>query len=286
MTKKLILGTVQFGLDYGINNAMGRPSKEDAFRIIDYAIDRDICTLDTADAYGSALEILGEYSRLYRKNFTVNTKFRIDQTDIAQQLENAFSKLNTNAVNVYFYHNFEDFLYSPAYLDELTDLKKSGKIKQIGVSIYDNHEFKTACETEGIDVIQFPFNLLDNFNLRGEFINLAKLNGKILQARSVFLQGLLFKPIAEVPTNLTPLRPYLETINQIADSFQVSLEQLALQYALQQSAIDNVVIGVDNLEQLDRNVRLLSSRISGSAIELINRIIVEEEALLYPKNWN
>ena len=37
MNKKLILGTVQFGLDYGINNSLGKPSQKNIARILDHA---------------------------------------------------------------------------------------------------------------------------------------------------------------------------------------------------------------------------------------------------------
>ena len=51
-SNKLILGTVQFGLDYGINNKLGKPNFKQSCEILSKAFDNGITTLDTAEAYG------------------------------------------------------------------------------------------------------------------------------------------------------------------------------------------------------------------------------------------
>ena len=59
LNNKLILGTVQMGLPYGINNSTGKVSLEDSLEILDYAFENGIKTLDTAEAYGNAHEVIG-----------------------------------------------------------------------------------------------------------------------------------------------------------------------------------------------------------------------------------
>ena len=56
---KMQLGTVQFGLDYGIANTSGKPSYETARDIIAVAWEGGINTLDTAAAYGDSEEVIG-----------------------------------------------------------------------------------------------------------------------------------------------------------------------------------------------------------------------------------
>jgi aryl-alcohol dehydrogenase-like predicted oxidoreductase len=58
---KLILGTVQFGLEYGVNNQKGIPSSNEIKKILDFAFKRKINILDTAEAYGNSQERIGEY---------------------------------------------------------------------------------------------------------------------------------------------------------------------------------------------------------------------------------
>ncbi len=282
---KIILGTVQFGLNYGINNVESKPTKNKVYKMLDFATEHGIEILDTADAYGNASEIIGKYNAVYPERFLINTKFQAKGLQLSKQLEASFAKLQTNHVNTYFYHSFFDFVNYPAIQEELKILKMDGKINKVGISVYDNEEFKIAIDSDIIDTIQFPFNLLDNYYQRGELMTFAKERGKELQVRSVFLQGLFFKTLDSIPPKLTPLKPYLQLIHDLSNKYQFSIEQLALMYAIQQPAIDYIIIGVDNLEQLKQNMYICNQNFSDEIFEKINQIKVHETNLLYPKNW-
>lgn len=286
MFNKLILGTVQFGLDYGINNATGKPSKEKVFELLEYAYLNGIKVLDTADAYGNASEILGDFHNSHPFNFEINTKFKGNQDTISHQLSKSLKLLNLNYINTYFFHSFSDLLNYPGLTFDLISLKEESLIRKIGISVYDNNEFETAINTPEIDVIQFPFNLLDNQSQRGELIKLAKSKGKELQVRSIFIQGLFFKPIETIPEKLSSLKPYLENLHCIAKDNSLLIEELALLYALQQKEIENIIIGVDNLSQLKRNIDITKRFLEPGIVEEIDKIMVKETDLLYPKNWN
>lgn len=284
-TDKIILGTVQFGLDYGINNSKGKPSERQVFEILEYAHKQGLNILDTADAYGNASEVLGSYNIKKPGRFEINTKFNGGSLNISKQLEATLNTLNVGSINVYFYHSFKDYINYPELRAQLIILKNKRKIKKIGLSIYENEEFEIACNSDLIDVIQFPFNLLDNYSKRKNLIELAKEKGKELQIRSVFLQGLFFKPITKLPVKLKPLTQYLERLNEITRKENVSIEHLALNYALQKKDIDHIIIGVDSLDQLKTNISMSQNKISDEAVESINQIKIKEPELLYPKNW-
>lgn len=285
MINKFVLGTAQFGLNYGINNSLGKPSEKQVFEMLDYASDCGITVLDTADAYGNASEIIGKYICKNPRKFIINTKFIIEGLNIKKQLEASLAMLNSEFINVYFYHNFNDFIKYPEFQDQLLSMKATGQIQKIGLSVYENNEFKIACESDWIDVIQFPYNLLDNVSQKDDLISFAKNMGKELQVRSVFLQGLFFKSLTDLPPNLMPLKPYLESIQDIALQYQISVEQLALSYVLQQTKIDNVIIGVDSIHQLKKNIKMSKIVITDEIIEAVNQINVKEVGLLCPKNW-
>ncbi|MFC2132453.1 aldo/keto reductase [Bacteroidota bacterium] len=285
MVNKLVLGTVQFGLNYGINNFLDKPSVSQVFEMLDLAFDNDISTLDTADAYGDASQLIGKYNSKYPKKFLINTKFNASISKLAVQLEKSLIKLNTDFINIYFYHNFNDFINYPDIQVQLLKLKESGKIQKIGLSVYENEEIKQACESVLIDVIQLPFNLLDNNSQRGNLIKSAKMIGKEVQVRSIFLQGLFFKLLNELTPKLFPLKPHLKKIHEIAKYSRISIEQLALNYALQHKDIDNVIIGVDSIQQLIIDIEMAKNKISNEEIEAVNQILVQEVKLLNPKNW-
>lgn len=58
---ELCLGTVQFGMRYGINNRDGQPVEGQCFEMLDMAAQNGLRFLDTARAYGTAELVLGEY---------------------------------------------------------------------------------------------------------------------------------------------------------------------------------------------------------------------------------
>jgi uncharacterized protein len=285
-SSKLILGTVQFGLDYGISNSTGQPLESEVFEMLDLAAESGISILDTADAYGNASEILGKYNALYPEKFEINTKFTSSGQSLSEQLEISLAKLQKKHVLAYFYHSYNDFVNYAMIQAELKKFKNCGKIANVGLSVYNNVEFRNAIDSEMIDVIQFPFNLLDNRSQRGELMQLAKIRGKELQVRSVFLQGLFFKSPDKLPSKFMTLKPYLQKIHQISKEYKLSIEQLSLLYALQQPEIDYVIIGVDNLKQLKHNLNIMQQNITTEIIDIINQIKVKETELLYPKNWN
>src|SRR5687768_9379896 len=102
--KGFILGTVQFGLPYGINNASGKPSRAHVFEILDYAHDQGIRVLDSADAYGDAQQLIGSFTKETGKRFLVNTKFKMEAGGrIGSMLAQTLEQLQYDAVNVYFF---------------------------------------------------------------------------------------------------------------------------------------------------------------------------------------
>jgi aryl-alcohol dehydrogenase-like predicted oxidoreductase len=282
---KICLGTAQFGLEYGINNQGGKPNEAEVFKILDYAHLKGISSLDSADTYGSALETLGKYNSEVGVKYNINSKFSSVDRTLQETLAQSLVKLNLDSVSVYYFHDYSQFACNPEYHEQIINLKREGLIEKIGLSVYDNSEFQDACGYDFIDVIQFPFNLLDNSSHRGTLIDLAVKNGKQLYARSIYLQGLFFMDTDTFPRTLTPLAPHIQQLQRIAENENISIGQLALNYVLQNKNIDYAIIGVDSIEQLNQNLSYAGSTISDKIIQDICKIHVKETELLYPKNW-
>jgi aryl-alcohol dehydrogenase-like predicted oxidoreductase len=282
---KICLGTAQFGLEYGINNQVGKPDELEVFEILDYANQQGVSNLDTADKYGSALEVLGAYHKTGGTRFNINSKFSSVDYSLRETLEQSLMRLNLDSLNVYYFHDYNQFADNPEYHQQISSLKKEGLIKKIGLSVYDNAEFHDACGYDFIDVIQFPFNLLDNSSHRGMLIDLAVKKGKQLYARSIYLQGLFFMDPDIIPQKLSPLAPHVEQLKRIAKNENISIGQLALNYVLQNKNIDYAIIGVESIGQLKQNLAYANSTISDKIIQDICKIHVKEVELLYPKNW-
>jgi len=285
MNHKLIIGTVQFGLNYGINNQTGQPSEQEVFDILNEAAAQGISILDTADAYGNATEILGRYNREFPGKFQVNTKFRKGEKPVAEQLNRSLEKLNMESVNGYFYHSYADFISYPELVDELLALKDQGLISMTGLSVYNNAELEQAVGHPGIDMIQLPFNLLDNFTYRGALITEGKKNGKNIQVRSAFLQGLFFMDPDHSKPAVQALRSELLQLRSLSGQFGLTTEEMALGYCLQQEEIDNVLIGVDSLHQLNLNLKAAQTRLPEELVHAIDGIKVADPDLLNASLW-
>lgn len=287
LSNKLILGTVQLGLDYGINNSIGKPSEEGAQAILKEAYNQGIKTLDTAAAYGNSEELIGNYHRKSAEKFSVITKFHIQEgKEISEIVENTLNKLCVSSIDTLFFHSFQDFLSNPSVLQALYKEVINGRINHIGVSVYTNNEVEALLPVQEIDVIQAPFNLLDNQNKRAEVFQRAKSSGKVVQTRSVFLQGLFFRPLNSLPKIFLNLKPALAHIHQIAKEAGVSIASLALNYALTKEYIDGVLIGVDSASQLNNNMNSLKDDLTDEIIQVIDEIKVSEPSLLNPSKWN
>jgi aryl-alcohol dehydrogenase-like predicted oxidoreductase len=289
MTTKLILGTVQFGVNYGINNSIGQASEAEVFNILDYCKKLKILTLDTAAAYGSSEERIGNYLKSVKdeKGFRIITKFNLKyELSILDSLNQSLTRLNVNCVDTIMFHNFEDFKNTKASVLNTLLESKGEKFLNLGISLYTNEQVYEVCDSGLFNVIQLPFNALDNHNLRGNVLAYLKSKGIETHTRSVFLQGLFFMDFNNLPKKLNPLQKYLKHLDELAKEYRITKESLALQYAIDKDYIDGVLIGVDTLAQLKRNVVSINSDIPKEVFSEIDKINFEEVELLNPATWH
>jgi len=287
-TSKLILGTVQFGLEYGINNSTGKVSEEAVFDILSAAHEAGVRTIDTATGYGNAEEILGRYVAGHKDtSFRIITKLdhgalQLGIASIRQSLE----RLNLGCIHILLFHSMDAYRQAEASGLLQTIRNEQGRyFEKLGVSVYTNEELCQLIHDERIEVVQAPFNLLDNEHQRGPIMRELAANGKTIHARSVFLQGLFFKDSAALPVPLEALARYLRRIDTICTSTGIEKGMLALRYALSRDYIDGVLFGVDTLAQLHQDLDWLNGNVDASAFSAIDQIAVEESALLSPLNW-
>ena len=167
----------------------------------------------------------------------------------------------------------------------LKQLRYSNKIKSIGVSVYTNDEIEKVLINDDVDVIQVPFNLLDNANLRETILIKAKSKGKKIHSRSALLQGLFFKNIDANNTTVQNLKNELIKVSAISKSINMPISDLAISYCLNQKYIDNTLIGVDSLSQLKENFKSLNNILDSKVTDEINSIKVKNYNLLNPSLW-
>ena len=236
MNNKLILGTVQFGKKYGINNSCGLPSFKQVQEILEYAYEKGIDTLDTAEAYGLSHERIGKFHENSKKKFKIITKYspqnKVLSKNIFERVLDNIMKMNVDYLYGYMFHSFKDYkIYFNKFKDELMELRTLNKIKKIGVSLHSNDEITQVLKNEEIDLIQLPFNMLDNSFNRKKILKICKKNGLEIHTRSSFLQGLFFKDIENLSGNLIYLKNDLRKIKQLISN-ENNINKIALKYYL------------------------------------------------------
>jgi aryl-alcohol dehydrogenase-like predicted oxidoreductase len=288
MENRLILGTVQMGLPYGINNAEGKISFGHCIEILNLAFDNGIRYLDTAEAYGNAQTIIGDYHSTHpHKKFDIITKLPHEFEDkLDDKIKGYLIDLSVEKLYALLFHSFQSYKDNISLIPDLNKFKEHGMVKFIGVSVYTNEELKEVIDDSDIDIIQLPFNLFDNINLRGKLLQEAKDSGKIIHTRSCFLQGLFYMAENSDHKIVKALRDKLFLIHQISKKNGFSIAQLALNYCLQQENIDNILIGVDNAGQLYDNIKNAEVFLNGETIKEINEIKISNTNLLNPALWN
>lgn len=285
---KLILGTVQFGLPYGINNNYGKPENEEIFNILHEAFKNGIDELDTAEAYGTAHQAIGSFHKYNSEiSFKVVTKFRPTDKllNVDAKITSLLGELNVNYIEAILFHSFDSYIENKEIIPKLEKLKAIGLIKHIGVSVYNNEEVEYLLNEHAIDVIQIPFNILDNSNIRGEILVKAKKIGKIIHTRSTFLQGLFFMDPESNHPIIRSLKEPLKKIHKISHNSGLSIRTLSLCYCAQQPYIDKILIGVENRSQLNDNIESLKTVLPDSIIKSINKIKVDNINKLNPSQW-
>lgn len=272
----LVLGTVQFGLQYGVNSA-GRPSEEAVKGILEEASQGGITILDTSSAYGNSEEILGECITP-EEEFKIVSKYPKDVIPVREMFRGSLKRLKVKQLYGYLLHHFEVYKNNPKVWDDFISLKESGKVQKIGFSLYTPEELQLILDNKSpFDLIQVPFNIFDK-----KFLPLMKEaheKGVEIHVRSTFLQGLFFKNRDALPEKLKPMKKYLLQLDEFSKHSGLSISEIALNYNLQNPYIDGVLIGVDNVDQLKMNL----ASVKNTPIDF--EIEVKEQELLNPVNW-
>lgn len=274
-----MLGTVQFGLNYGIANVTGKPSYDTVKEILKTAYDLGITALDTAAAYGDSEEVLGKALTELRIKDKVTVVTKVppipENTDpekfIKDSLISSLKRLQLDVIPVVLFHNE----CNVNYFDILQSFIKTGLIKEAGVSL-DSLEY--ANKAEDIKYLQVPCNVLDH-----RFDNITKdATKKRVFIRSVYLQGMLLMDKSKIPF------PEIVFYREKLEQFGLPLAELCMRYLLSISNKVSVLTGVDTVEQLKENATLAAKgKLDDSLMQEISSAVpLLSENLIRPKLWN
>jgi aryl-alcohol dehydrogenase-like predicted oxidoreductase len=274
MIEKIGLGTVQFGLDYGISNKQGITGKDEVRSILEYARSVGIDLIDTAYGYGTSEEVLGKAGT---GTFKIVSKFlpSAPESSIKNQVNTSLKRLSVNHLYGLLAHRPDDIIKHPAIWDYLLKLKQDKVVEKIGFSFNTPDEADIVLSKGFVpDLVQVPFNYLDG-RFKPFMLELKK-NACEVHTRSAFLQGLFFIDPEQLDDFFSEVKPLIIRLQ----SYGEVLSGLLLKYCLQMPFIDKVIIGVNNKEQLMKNIE--SIKIDETLAE--NKVEIKHE-ILTPSKW-
>jgi len=286
---KIALGAVQFGMDYGINSISGQVLPAEIKDILNYAYRQNIDLLDTAPAYGNSEQVLGKYNS---HEFKIVTKTRhFDCLEIgnreAQLLDSDFSQsltdLKKDRVYGVLFHNANDLLKhgSDKLFNRLNDFKQAGKIKKIGVSIYNHEQLQSIIDNFDIDLVQLPFNILDRRLVDSGIFRMLQDRDVEIHARSVFLQGLLLMTEQSRPGKFKRWGALWKVWHEWLNDNQITALEATIRHAISIPEISKVLVGVDTVSQL-KEIVLASP---GILPDIPPEMFTNDVDLLNPSNW-
>lgn len=262
---ELCLGTVQFGLDYGVFNTP-KKSSDYCIKCLDYATQNGINAIDTATAYGTAEEIVGNFLKMKtipRDKLFISTKFLpniLDDRDsseyisiIRDNLHNSLRTLNTDYIDAYYFHSSR-YAFRPELLEAIGVMQKEGLAKKVGVSVYYPEEALACFDDPNISCIQSPYSVFDHRMKESDVFVKGKQAGFNIDVRTVFIKGLIRLTYDEIPEHLSKAKPILADLDKICRETGYSRIDLAMGYVKRENAVSHLVFGIRSIEQLKEDI--------------------------------
>ena len=284
---RLALGTVQFGLPYGIANKEGQVRPDVASAMLRLAKSHNIDMLDTAIAYGESESILG---KLNLHGFRLVTKLPSIPDDcqdvndwIKLQLSESSHRLGLDSLYGLLLHRPEQLL-GPGGHDiyaALKNLKKNGQVQKIGISIYDPRELDMLFPRYRFDLVQAPFNLIDRRLHTSGWLQRLKQNEIEIHTRSVFLQGLLLMSRSQIPEGFKRWAALLNRWHDWLDEGHATAVQTCIAYPLSFAEIDRIVVGAESVSQLREIIDAEKTDFQEEFLDLQS----EADELINPSLW-
>ncbi len=292
---QLCLGTVQFGMDYGIAGQK-QPEIEDAVRCLDYATQNTIKAIDTAEAYGTAENVVGEFLKrktIARDKLQISAKLLPNCLDdvsedeyvnvIEAHLKNTLLKLHTDYLDGYLLHSAR-YAFNDAILGALAQMVQKGYAKKVGVSVYEPKEAHACFDNKDVTFIQAPYSIFDHrMKDAGVFERVENVD---VHTRSAFIQGLIMLDENRVPPFLHEAKPILKRIDAVSKKTGFSRVELAMAYVKREERISHLVFGVDSLEQLKEDVRVFEREIPSDLLSDLEKEFAGIKAeVVMPSLW-
>ena len=265
----LTIGTVQFGLPYGLQSNAFASSQEEVNKMLDTAFQLGIISLDTATAYGDAEKKIGnwiskreEWFRSKNQGLLITTKVHDVDTisemsliaSMKMEVDNSRRRLNIEQIPILMLHHFDEYMAHKDWFNKAFKvLKEESLIVLSGVSAYSSDDYFAIADS-GLDAVQIPINILDWDRIDSGA--LRALESMIVFARSIYLQGLLLRTPNTLHPRLAFAIPVLEKYIELCRKYGMGQKEMAMSFVSSIPSITSIVVGCRNVQQLKDNIQV------------------------------
>ena len=293
-TSRLVLGTAQLGMRYGVANTSGRPSSRDARILVEAAWKAGIRHFDTAQGYGDSEAVLGDCLSSIggQADARIVTKLSphldyLQPGTLEASAKESLKRLGVPRLAALLLHD-ENLLggWESGFRPTLTALSTAGLADGGGASLYTPERALQAIALPGCAAIQIPANVFDHrFESHGVF-EAAKRQGVKIYVRSVFLQGVLLLDPDHLPPGLSMAREPLARFRRVCQRLNVTPRAAALGYIRERHPEALVLFGAEAADQVRQNLADWNTRFPG-VVSALESAFSEPlpEALLNPSLW-
>lgn len=288
---KIGLGTVQFGLNYGVTNPNGIVSHDEGVAILELAGAGGVRVLDTAAAYGDSESALGTLIPESACTFEVVTKtvpLRADKIGdhelqvFRDGFARSLNRLRTNSVSTLLVHYADDLLVpgGERLYGELLRLLEAGQVRKIGFSAYDSQQVEVILDRYKFSVVQLPVSVFDQRLIHSGTLEALGRMGVEVHARSVFLQGLLLQN-AGIPAKFARWSDLVSRYHAFLTRNDLTPLSAAIGFVARQAQVGIVLLGVTTRHELDQCLTAYREDIHLDFAEFS----VEDFDLIDPRRW-
>jgi aryl-alcohol dehydrogenase-like predicted oxidoreductase len=287
LSRRLALGSAQFGMRYGVANRVGQVQLSEVRRIVDRARAAGMDTLDTAAAYGASESLLGSVGVADWIMVTKLPAVPPGCQDVAGWMrsaaEGSLGRLRVGRLGGLLLHEPMQLLGAngAAIYAALERLRAAGLTQRIGISVYAPEELEALTTRFEFDIVQAPLNILDRRLAARGWLERLHAAGVEVHVRSLFLQGLLLMPAGERPAEFSRWQPLWDVWHGWLAASGLTAVQACVGFAASQPHVARAVVGVDSLRQLEE----ILAAPSRERFELPAELTSEEPDLLDPSRW-
>lgn len=291
------LGTVELGLKYGIGVETA-PPREEAIRVLQAAVEKDITYIDTARGYGVAEELVGESGVGNRESVIVGTKcaqFYEKGEDprgeelkrrIMEEIEASRTLLKRDVLDLVQIHGAPvEVLERGELVRALREIQASGKVRYFGAATRGETAALAAIRSGFFSMLQTAMSILDQ-RMLNHVLPEAHALGVGVIVRSVLLKGALTPRREKLPEHLKKLREQADAIADFAKQHGLSLEETAGRFALSLPGVSTMLFGTTNVHHLEQNIaHVEKGPLPAEIFGGLKQFRLEDENIIDPKHW-